>query len=82
MSDDPTDEVPPQRTPEWDRPPRLRVLRWLAVASFVVFAMYFLLDSEPVRKFALVGMIAALLAVVFTYVVRLDGDDRPGPWPN
>jgi hypothetical protein len=76
MTDEPMDEVPSQRTPKRDRPPRLRVLRWLAVASFSVFAMYFLLDSEPVRKFALVGMIAALLAVIFTYVVRIDGGDH------
>jgi hypothetical protein len=51
----------------------------LASVVLAVFALYYLLGSATTSKYALLGMIAALLAIVLSYVLRLepDGDDEP-----
>jgi len=77
MRDEPAEESESEPVPRKAPAPRIRVLRWLAILSFGVFALYFLFGHEPTSRFAIVGMIAALLALAFSYVVRLD-DNRPG----
>ncbi|MGO8688307.1 MAG: hypothetical protein ACLQLG_01620 [Thermoguttaceae bacterium] len=82
MCDDSSGEVASRiarRRRRREPPPQLRRLRRVASAALAVFALFFLLGSETVRGHAFLGMIATALAILLSYVIRLDpgGDDEP-----
>ncbi len=79
MRDDSSGDVASRIARRREPPPQLRRMRRVASAALAVFAFFFVIGSETTRGHAFLGMIATALAILLSYMIRLDpgGDDEP-----